>query len=143
MKPCENVTDPLSDDRKDRPVNSGPQKLVYILTMAFGCALITLGAYCRLLERQTWLPELTIALGVAVAAPGILSFLYRKYLLEDIKTELEKPAIQFKEEATKKIEEAFNYVKNNFDERQISTVYEYQNIIEGYRQEIELLQSSQ
>lgn len=86
---------------------------------------------------------MTIALGVAVAAPGILSFLYRKYLLEDIKTELEKPAIQFKEEATKKIEEAFNYVKNNFDERQISTVYEYQNIIEGYRQEIELLQSSQ
>jgi hypothetical protein len=33
----------------------------------------------------------------------ILSYLYRKYLMEEIKAESDKPAREFKEEATKKI----------------------------------------
>lgn len=102
-----------------------PQRLVYLLIFAFGLALVSLGAYARFLESQSWLPELCIAAGVAIAAPGVLSYLYRKYMLEDIKLELQRPAQEFKETAVGLIGQGMS------------------EIATAYRAEIDLLRASQ
>ena len=99
----------------------GSQKLVYVLLLALGVVLILLGAYCRHLAAQTWIPELAIAMGVAMAAPAIVSYLYRKYMLEEITIELQKPAQEFKREASRMVAEGVK------------------DIAECYRREISLL----
>lgn len=106
-------TDPVLDTRP-QPSGSGSQSLVYVLLWAIGIILITLGAYAMWRERQSWLPEVCIALGVAVATPGALSYLYRKYLLEDIKLELQKPAMEFKREAVSMVAQALSEVTGTY-----------------------------
>jgi len=56
----------------------GSQKLAYLLLLLFGFTLIVLGAYARMLMKESWIPELCIAGGIAFAIPGILSYLYRR-----------------------------------------------------------------
>lgn len=123
MEPQVVRTDPVLDTRPEP--GSGAQRLVYVLLWGLGVVLITLGAYSRWRENHSWLPELCIALGVAVAAPGVLSYLYRKYMLEDIKLELQKPAIEFKRAAVDMIGEAVREVTST------------------YRGELDLLRSAQ
>src|SRR5260221_14415206 len=96
--------EPILDNRPstDGP-SDGSQRLVYVLLLIFGLALIGLGAYVRYVEGHSWLPEVCIAGGVAIAAPGILSYLYRRYMLEDIKLELQRPAQEFKTTAVQMI----------------------------------------
>jgi hypothetical protein len=117
-------TDPVLDNRPE-PSGSGSQRLVYVLLWAIGLILITLGAYAMWRERQSWLPEVCVALGVAVATPGGLSYLYRKYMLEDIKLELQKPAIEFKRAAVDMMSQALSDVTGT------------------YRSELDLLRSTQ
>jgi hypothetical protein len=97
----------------NRPAaGSGSQRLVYLLLLGIGLILIGVGAYVRFIERISWLPEVCIALGVAIAAPGILSYLYRKYMLEDIKLELQKPALEFKDTALHMMQDAMAEVSD-------------------------------
>lgn len=104
-------TDPSLDNRPSSKGRAdGSQKLVYVLLLSFGLVLIGLGAYVRLAEGHSWLPEVCIAAGVAIAAPGILSYLYRRYMLEDIKLELQRPAQEFKATAEQMIGEAVDDV---------------------------------
>ncbi len=112
-------------DNQPSAAGAKPQRLVYLLFSTFGLALVGLGAYTRFLENLSWLPELCIAAGVAIAAPGVLSYLYRKYMLEDIKLELQRPAQEFKETAVALIEGGIN------------------QILSGYRVELDLLKASQ
>jgi len=88
----------------------GSQKLAYLLIIALGFVLLCMGAYARFVEKVSWLPEMTIAAGVAIAAPGLLSFLYRKYLLDEVKLELQQPAQQFKDEAIRIVSSAMDEV---------------------------------
>jgi hypothetical protein len=100
-------TDPSLDNRPSpEPRSDGSQRLVYVLLLGFGLVLIGLGAYVRFVEGHSWLPEVCIAAGVAIAAPGILSYLYRRYMLEDIKLELQRPAQEFKTTAVQMIGQA-------------------------------------
>ncbi len=102
----------------------GSQKLVYLLLIFGGLGAIIFGAYLLYLQNHEWAPEILIASGVAIAAPGILSFLYRKYMLDEIKLEIQKPAMDFKVKAEEMIAEAT------------------ETIVNTYRQEIDLLKSS-
>lgn len=104
-------------------VKSGSQKLVYILLTFGGLGAIGIGAYIRFLENHPWAPEILIAGGVAVSAPGILSFLYRTFMLDEIKLEIQKPANEFKDTAEKMIGEATK------------------SVVDSYRNEISLLTS--
>ena len=78
------------------------QKLVYLLLISGGLCAIIFGAYLLYLKNHEWAPEVLIAIGVAIAAPGILSFLYRKYMLDEIKLEIQRPALDFKAKAEEK-----------------------------------------
>jgi hypothetical protein len=119
-------TDPSLDNRPSTDSRSdGSQRLVYVLLLGFGLVLIGLGAYVRFVEGHTWLPEVCIAAGVAIAAPGILSYLYRRYMLEDIKLELQRPAQEFKTTAVQMIGEAVG------------------DVTSLYRNEIDLLKACQ
>ena len=71
MEPSTVRADPIADNQPTA-TGSSPQRLVYLLLFVFGLALIGLGAYTRFLENHSWLPELCIAGGVAIAAPGVL-----------------------------------------------------------------------
>jgi len=124
MEPQAIRTDPVLDNRPAHS-GSGTQKLVYLLLLSIGLTLIAVGAYIRWLENHKWLPEVCIALGVAIAAPGALSYLYRKYMLEEIKLELQKPALDFKEAAVGMMGMAIAEVTST------------------YRVELELLRSAQ
>ena len=124
MEPQIVRADPVLDNRPEPSGSGGAQRLVYVLLWTIGLILIGLGAYARWTEQHSWLPEVCIALGVAVATPGALSYLYRKYMLEDIKLELQKPAIEFKQAAVDMIDEALAQVTHT------------------YRAELKLLQSA-
>lgn len=89
-------------------------QLVYVLIFALGFLLIALGAHERASLKESWLPEICIALGVAIAAPGILSYLYRKYLLEEVKLELQEPALEFKRQAATMVSEVVTDVAREY-----------------------------
>lgn len=114
----------LSITPKSMIRGKGPQRLVFIVIAALGFVLIGLGAYVLYASNHSWVPEVCIAMGVAIAAPAILAYMYRRYLLEDIKEEIAKPAQEFKEKASEKINEVLGEVVIN------------------YRREIVLLQSA-
>jgi hypothetical protein len=124
MEPAAVRTESVNDLRP-ADSGSGTQRLVYILLWVIGFVLIILGAYARALEKVSWLPEVCIAAGVAIAAPGALSYLYRKYMLEEIKVELQKPAIELKETAVSMISEALV------------------EVVSTYQAELDLLRSAQ
>jgi hypothetical protein len=118
--------DPILDNQPSTDARSdGAQKLVYVLLLVSGLASIGLGAYVRFIEGHSWLPEVCIAAGVAVAAPGILSYMYRRYMLEDIKLEMQRPAQEFKTTAVQMIGEAVG------------------DVTSLYRNEIDLLKACQ
>jgi hypothetical protein len=49
-----------------------------------------------------------MALGVAIEAPGILSYLYRRYMFDEIKVEMEGPAKEFEARAEMLMREAIS-----------------------------------
>jgi hypothetical protein len=110
MEPTALRADAVSDNQPDPLFGRGSQRLVYVLLMTIGAILMGLGAYARWQHKESWLPELCIALGVAIAAPGILSYLYRKYMLEEIKLEIQRPAQEFKETAITMVDAALSHV---------------------------------
>ena len=124
MKPPTSLDISNPAPQAETSVKTGSQKLAYLLLLIFGVTLIILGAYARYIMKESWIPELCIAGGVALAAPGILSYLYRKYMLDEIKIELQRPAQEFKQEATKIIDTAVT------------------DIADRYRDEIEFLKSA-
>lgn len=115
MEPISAPSDPISDNTPKAVLENGPQRLVYILITAMGFLFIIYAAYIRYQEGESWVSELSIALGVAISAPGILSYMYRRYLLEDIKAEFERPAEEFKNQALDKIEEATKEVVSHYE----------------------------
>lgn|SRR6185312_1774998 len=80
-------TDPVLNNSPE--LGKGSQKLVYLLLVVLAAILVGLGGYIRFREKLSWLPEVCIAAGVAIGAPGILSYIYRKYMLEEIKLEVQ------------------------------------------------------
>lgn len=106
--------DPGLDNRPDPGFGRGSQRLVYLLLMTIGAVLIGLGAYARWQHKESWLPELCIALGVAIAAPGILSYLYPRYMPEEIKLEIQRPAQEFKQAAVTMVDEAVEEVVSHY-----------------------------
>src|SRR5437016_2443251 len=89
--------EPLLDNSPE--FGKGSQKLVYLLLIVLAGVLVGLGGYIGSFEGRHWIFEVCIATGVAIGAPGILSYLYRKYMLEEIKFEVQKPAQEFKDKA--------------------------------------------
>lgn len=118
-------TEAVLDNRPSEANPGKSQRFVYVLISFIGGTLIGLGVHSRWSHQESWVPELCIAAGVAVAAPGILSYLYRKYMFEEIKLEIQKPALEFKRTAENIIGAAAK------------------EITEQYRQEIELLRASE
>lgn len=117
-------TDTVENITPNTKFGSGSQKLVFLLLAFGGLLLICFGVYVRSLENNNWIPEVCIAVGIAITTPGILSWLYRRFMLDEIKLEIQKPAQDFKDTAEKMICEAT------------------QNIVDVYRKEIELIKSS-
>jgi len=136
------VSDTLYNRNVDIPSNRGPQKFVYLIIITLGFVLIGMGAYSRWAQNQSWIPELCISVGVAIAAPAILSYLYRKYLMEDIKAELDRPAREFKEEASKKICQVIEEVSKETEDHLQVIKNEFKTILKPYKDEIKLLKSS-
>ncbi len=124
MEPTVVRSDAVTDNQPQVIQRPSSQKLAYLAIMVVGGISIGAGVYARYLEGLTWLPEVCIAAGVAVMAPGILSYLYRRYMLEEIKIELSEPAREFKDEASRLIQEAIG------------------DVTEGYRHEIALLRAA-
>lgn len=93
----------------------GPQRLVFIVVAILGFVLICLGAYILYASNHSWVPEVCIALGVAIASPVILSYMYRRYLLEDIKEELSGPAREFKKEAVELLDKSLSEYRREID----------------------------
>jgi len=133
-------TDAVGDTLPE--ANSGTHKLVYIVISVLGLTLIGLGAYSRFLSNSTWLPELCITLGVAVSTPGILSYLYRRYLAEEIKVELSRPAIEFQQKATEQVRIAVNSATADFQDRGVNFSQDVEEMMKSYRSEIELLETA-
>lgn len=113
MKTSVERTD-ISDIQPNDQFGRGSQKLVYLALMVLGLILIGLGAYSRVLNKESWLPELCIAAGVATTAPGVLSYLYRRYMLEEIKLEMQQPAERFKEAAIEMVREALDEITSEY-----------------------------
>ena len=122
--------DLIVDNMPNSMTGKGPQKLVYLVISAFGLTLIALGIHDRALHQGIWVGDLCITLGVAVAAPGLLSYLYRRYLLDDVTAELQKPAEDFKNQALKKIDEAAGAVFERLQDKTESLVTRYEAGIE-------------
>lgn len=110
MEPSSVRTDPASDNQPSLPPKGGrnSQNLVYLLLICLGVGLTLFGAFARASHGESWLPEVAIALGVAVAAPGVLSATYRRFMLDEIKTEMSRPAQEFKEEAVRMLRDAID-----------------------------------
>ena len=125
-----------------RPVeNSLSQRLVYLLLTFIGVVFIFSGAYARYLAKESWIPEVCIAFGVAVTAPGILSYLYRRYLVGAIKAELDRPVLEFKGEALAKIEELLEEVKESQEEKCSCVRENFQALMRDYSERIALIKS--
>lgn len=135
-------TDPASDLTPHVRKGYRPQNLIFLLVFGLGALLISLGVRERYVHHETWLPELTIALGVAIAAPGILSYLYRRYLLDDIKAELERPASLFRKRAVAVLESALNEVLKQHEERELDLIRNAHGFLSRYGDEMSLLNSA-
>lgn len=97
-------------------LEKGSHKLVFFSIATVGFLLIILGVVCiAYIPKHFWVPEVCIPLGVAIMAPAILSYLYRRYLIEDIKKELGEPARKFKEKAIEMLYEALGNVISKYD----------------------------
>lgn len=137
------ISEPL-DDPPLPGVRRGnaPQRFVFLLISALGLAFIGAGAYARYVMNERWVPELCLGLGVAISAPGILSFLYRRYLIEDIKAELERPAAAFKERAVAIMEGALAEAFHTHLKREEKLEDHVHEFAREYRHEIYLLGSA-
>lgn len=124
MEPSSIPTDPVGDNRPREVSGRGAQPLVYILITSLGVVFLTFGSYARWQHNESWIPELCIGMGVAIAAPGFLSYLYRRFLLDEIKLEIQQPAHQFKEAALAKVDQAI------------------ETVVGKYRREIDFLESA-
>jgi len=134
-------TDPILDNQPKHH-SKGPQRLVYILLAGFGLTIIGFGAHELMISQKPWVAEVSIALGVAIAAPSILSYMYRRYLLDDIKAELDRPAREFKEAAAREIEAVCKEISIRADDRSASFRGEAKAILDEYHKEIALLRSA-
>lgn len=110
MEPTAVRSDASTDIQPRARQGPSSQKLAYLAITGIGGICIAAGVYARYREGLSWLPEVFIAAGVAIVAPGILSYLYRRYMLEEIKVELSGPAVAFKEEACKVVKAAVDGV---------------------------------
>lgn len=72
MEPSWLRTEPVLDNRPSETFGKGSQALVYVLLMTVGLILIVLGGHERYSHNESWLPEISIAFGVAISTPGIL-----------------------------------------------------------------------
>ena len=105
-------TDAVLDTQPE--TKSGSQTLVYILLYLLGFVLMVAGAYVMYKEGQSWVPALCIPLGVAIATPGVLAYMYRKYLRKEIEDELREPAERFRKTATNMLDQAIEDVTNRY-----------------------------
>jgi hypothetical protein len=142
MEPLSAPTDLASDNRPRTGRGNLPQRFVFLLISTMGILLIFAGAYARYAVQERWVPDLCLGLGVAVAAPGMLSFLYRRYLIEDIKAELERPAAAFKERAIEMLDDALRLAFEGHRSREHSLDREMQDLVGEYRHDIKLLSSA-
>jgi uncharacterized protein Yka (UPF0111/DUF47 family) len=118
------------------------QRFVYLLITFIGFLLIGFAAYVRSMSKESWVPELCFPLGVALSAPGILSYLYRRYLVEDIKAELKEPAEKFGVEAVKIVEQAASQVAKLHREQFSEYQEDAQRLIAQYERQSDLLHSA-
>lgn len=138
------ATDPVADTMPSGFLdkeNKGPLTFIFLLLTSIGVLLICFGAYVRWKAGQSWVPELCLGFGVAIGAPGILTYLYRRYLFDDIKAEMIRPTREFKEDALSIVRDvskvAVKEATDTFQEIQAAT----KKVIGSYETEIYLLQS--
>ncbi|HEX7191583.1 MAG TPA: hypothetical protein VF381_08415 [Thermoanaerobaculia bacterium] len=142
MEPQSSPADPGSGLAPRTPKGNAPQHLVFILISAIGLVFIGAGVYARYLLHETWVPEIFIAMGVATATPGVLSFLYRRYLLEDIKAELEEPAKDFKDQALTLLNGALGAALMTHREREVELEKNVKRFLDQCESQINLLASA-
>ena len=133
MEP-EAVRSDLVGDITPEP-SGGSEVLAYWAIALLGALLIAGGAYGLALHGQSYIPEVSIAIGVAVTAPAILSMTYRRFLLYNIKTELERPAREFKAQATATIATAVSDLSKRYEQV-------LDEIAAAHRKQIQLLDSA-
>lgn len=137
----EKATEPVGEIMsKASSGKKASHRLIHLLLSVNGFILIVFGITVLYKTNHDWVPEVCIPLGVAIMAPAILSYLYRRYLLEDIKEELGEPARKFKDKAIEMLSDALGEVTRNCKNNATQFHEDARRIIFESQSKIDLLQ---